>query len=94
MNYVTLLKILTEWSIDSGEYQLLFFIYETFHIGIPTNLLYKLPNMKRFDSFSSFQANHETKRLDDHHLRKLFDLFKISKYTTLSHWNGKIGYNV
>ena len=42
MDYIALIKILTEWSMKNKEYQLVNFLFSEFYIGIPVNLLYSL----------------------------------------------------
>lgn len=88
----TLLKILTEWSIESQEYALVLFIYKTFNIGIPNKLLYKLPDKDLFFSLDSFVANNNVKKVDTEELKELFDIFKKSKYKKLENWNNSFGY--
>ena len=90
-DYISLLKILVEWSMKSEEYELSYFIYKNFNIGIPNYLLYKLPTNNVFDSLSSFVENNENIRNDDEILQELFCCFKKSKYTKLQYWD-KYGY--
>jgi hypothetical protein len=91
MDYILLLKILTEWSLKNKEYDLALIIYKEFNIGIPVNLLYKLPQQNIFYSLSSFNTKNEIINYDNT-LEKLFSLFLKSKYTTLQNWSNKYGY--
>ena len=92
MDYILILKILTEWSINSKEYELLNFIYSNFDIGIPNRFLYKLPDNNIFYSLSSFNSNNDLKKTEDMYLDQLFHMFKKSKYTKLVYWNDNHGY--
>ena len=76
MNYKQLLKILIEWSIKNKNYDMLYFIYSNFNIGIPVSLLYQIQNKSIFHSLDSFFNNHRNKQLRDQNLKKLFELFK------------------
>ena len=91
MDYILLLKILTEWSLKNKEYELALIIYKEFNIGIPVSLLYKLPTQNIFSSISSLKNNNELINYDTI-LEKLFNLFLKSKYTTLINWSNKYGY--
>ena len=92
MDYILILKILTVWSINSKEYELLKFIYSNFNIGIPNKFLYKLPDHNIFYSLSSFNSNNDLKKIEDKYLDQLFYMFKKSKYTELEYWNYNYGY--
>jgi hypothetical protein len=94
MDYILILKILTEWSINSKEYELLNFIYSNFNIGIPNRFLYKLPDHNIFYSLSSFNSNNDLKKIEDKNLEQLFYMFKKSKYTRLEYWNNSQGYKI
>jgi len=83
MNYILLLQILVEWSLESKEYELLNFIYLNFNIGIPNRFLYRLPDHNVFYSLSSFNSGSDLKKIEDENLEHLFDMFKKSKYTRL-----------
>ena len=87
MDYILLLKILTEWSMKNKEYQLVNFLFSEFYIGIPVNLLYSLPSTNVFLSLNSFKSNNDLANIDDYYLNELFNKFTKSKYTKLSHWN-------
>jgi hypothetical protein len=91
MDYILLLKILTEWALKNKEYKMALNIYREFNIGIPVNLLYKLPKQNTFSSISSIKNNNEIIVYDDN-LEKLFNLFLKSKYKTLPKWNNRYGY--
>ena len=91
MNYIMLLKILTEWALKNKEYNLALVIYQEFNIGIPVNLLYKLPTQNSFSSISTLKNNNELINYDNT-LEKLFNLFLNSKYTRLTNWSNKYGY--
>ena len=39
MTTIELIKILTKWSLESKEYEMLYFIYNEFNIGIPIKFL-------------------------------------------------------
>ena len=92
MNYINLLKILLEWSINAKEYETVYFIYINFNIGITVRFLYKLPDIHIFSSLSSFNLNHDSKKIDNKYLEKLFNMFKQSKYVKLRGWNDSYGY--
>ena len=94
MDYILLLKILMEWSVNSKENELLYFIYSNFNIGIPVRFLYKLPDNNIFFSLSSFNSNNDIKNSDDKDLNNLFKLLKKSKYTKLEEWNNSYGYRL
>jgi len=92
INYIEIIKILTEWSFTNKEYEMTLFLYKTFNIGIPNKLLYKLDNKMSFYSLTSFLTTSDTKKIDDENLQKLFQIFSKSKYVALKHWTGKYGY--
>ena len=92
MDYILLLKILMEWSVNSKEYQLLYFVYNNFNIGIPVRFLYKLPDNNVFFSMSAFNSTNDIKNSDDKELNTLFRLLKKSKYRNLEKWNNSYGY--
>jgi len=92
MNYIELIKILTEWSIKSKEYKLLLFLYINFDIGIPTRFIYALPNHNIFMSLKAFNEKNEYKKVDNKDLENLFCIFKKSKYKKLQNWNESYGY--
>ena len=94
MDYILLLKILMEWSVNSEEYQLLYFIYSNFNIGIPVRFLYKLPDNNMFFSLSSFNSNNDIKNSGDKELNNLFKLLKKSKYKKLEEWRDSYGYKL
>lgn len=94
MNYKQLLKILIEWSIQNKNYDMVYFIYSNFNIGIPVSLLYQIQNKTIFNSLDSFFNNHHNKQVRDENLKKLFELFKKSKYKRLSCWNNHFGYSL
>ena len=93
IKYVELIKILIEWSIKSKEYSMLLFLYKNFNVGIPTKLIYKLPDINVFMSLSSFNEKNDTKKTDDKELDNLFWIFKKSKYKKLKNWNESYGYS-
>jgi hypothetical protein len=86
MDYKTILKILTEWSIKNKEYSLTLFIYSNFKIGIPVKFLYLLPD-KDYFTLSSFLNENDVKQHKDEYLDELIYLFKKSKYQKLESWN-------
>jgi len=92
MNYVQLIKILTEWSLKSKEYGMLLFLYTNFDLGIPTRLIYLIPNENVFMSLSSFNERNEYKKVDNKELENLFSIFKKSKYKKLKNWDESYGY--
>ena len=92
MDYIQLIKILIEWSVNSKEYDMLLFLYKNFNIGIPIKFVYKLPDNNIFYSLSSFTNNNDIKSIADHNLNELFLLFKKSKYKQLCNWNNNYGY--
>ena len=57
MDYIKLLKILIEWSINSKEYELLYFIYCNFGVGLPVKFLYKLPDQSIFNTLEKYTLN-------------------------------------
>lgn len=94
VNIISLLKILMEWGVNSKNYDVVYFIYTHFNIGIPARLLYKLPQCNTFNSLSSFLSNNNTlsRKIKDEHVKKLIDVIKTSKYKHLKHWNNGYGY--
>ena len=94
MDYILLLKILVEWSVESKEYELLKFIYTGFNIGLPNRFLYRLPDHNIFYSLSSFNSKNDLKKIEDENLEQLFYMFKRSKYTRLEYWEDSYGYKI
>lgn len=92
--YKLLIKILTEWSINNKQYDVLYFIYTNFNIGIPVKFLYKLENKNLYFCLTSFVNGHETKYIKDENLKKIVNLFKKSKYKRLKEWNNIYGYSL
>ena len=86
VDYVLLLKILMEWSIKNKEYEMTFFIYSNFSIGIPNKFLYQLPSKNYFISFSSFQNNNDCVSIKNDDINNLIQLFPYSKYCFLDEW--------
>ena len=87
-----LIKILTIWSIENKEYEMLYFLYNEFNFGIPIKYIYKLPDQIFFSSVNSFFNNRDNKKVDDIFLNKLFGLFKKSKYKRLENFENLFGY--
>lgn len=94
MDILILIKILLEWSITSKEYEMTYFLFLTFNIGIPVKFLYKLPSNNIYFSLDSFITNCDIKYSKDIYLQKLFILFKKSKYQKLHNWNYSYGYKL
>ena len=92
MTQFELIKILTKWSIDNKEYELLYNLYFLFNLGIPNIYIYKFPKYSYFSSLNSLQNKNENLKIDNEHLQKLIDLFKKSKYKKLSNWDNRYGY--
>jgi len=90
MDYYKLLKILITWSADKGEFELLYYLYNFFDLGIPNKLLYKFP------SSGVFNLSHVHSKTDiinrDFFLNKLLRDFKTSKYKKLKHWDNSYGF--
>ena len=85
-----ILKILTKWSVENKEYELLYNLYLIFDIGIPNIYIYKFPQASYFSSLNSVNDNLKT---SDNHLQKLLNLFRKSKYKKLPRWEDKYGYS-
>jgi hypothetical protein len=86
MKFLLLLKILMEWSLDNKEYELTYFIYTNFPIGIPNKYLYNLTQKNYFKSLESFKNTHDTIVINDDILNKITQLFPKSKYYLLEEW--------
>lgn len=84
MDYLLLLKILMEWSLNSKEFEIVHFIYTNFKIGIPNKYLYTLSDKNYFTSLSSFQRDNECKNPKE--MNKIIELFPFSKYGFLEEW--------
>ena len=90
MTTIELIKILTKWSFESKEYEMLYFIYNEFNIGIPIKFLYKIPDKNVFSSLNSFFDEKDNKQIDD----KLCKLIKKSKYQRLGNFDNLYGYKI
>ena len=90
MTTIELIKILTKWSLESKEYEMLYFIYNEFNIGIPIKFLYKIPDKNVFSSLNSFFDEKDNKQIDD----KLCKLIKKSKYQRLGNFDNLYGYKI
>jgi len=86
MNYILLLKILMKWSLESKEYEITYFIYTNFKIGIPNNYLYKFSRKSYFVSLSSFSKNNECITTKDNNMNNIINLFPYSNYCFLKEW--------
>lgn len=81
-----------EWSIKNKQYDITYFIYCNFDIGIPVKFLYKLEDKNTFFSLSSFINGSDTKHTKDENLKKLCELFRKSQYKKLPEWQNNYGY--
>ena len=90
MTTIELIKILTKWSLESKEYEMLYFIYNEFNIGITIKFLYKIPDKNVFSSLNSFFDEKDNKQIDD----KLCKLIKKSKYQRLGNFDNLYGYKI
>lgn len=88
MNYIELLKILTKWSSDNGEFELLYNIYTIFNIGIPNKLLYNFPS-NGVITMSRLRCGIHNK---DIFLKKIMEEFRHSKFKKLSCWSNTFGF--
>ena len=86
MNYSLLLKILMQWSLESKEYEITYFIYTNFNIGIPNKYLYNLSQKSYFTSLSSFSHNNDCITTKDNNMCKIIELFPYSKFSFLKEW--------
>ena len=86
MNYALLLKILMQWSLESSEYEITYFIYTNFNIGIPNTYLYNLSRKSYFTSLSSLTKNNDCITTKDCNMTKIINLFPYSKYSFLEEW--------
>jgi hypothetical protein len=92
MDFIYLIKILTTWSINNNEFELLYYLYCNFDIGIPNRYIYKFPTYSHFNSLQSLK-NNNTVKVDNLFLKNLIQIFKTkSKFTQLKNWNNNYGY--
>jgi hypothetical protein len=94
IDYKLLVKILIEWSIKNKQYDMTYFMYSNFNIGIPVKFLYNLEDKNIFFSLSSFINGNDTKHTSDENLKKLSELFRKSKYKQLIEWKNNYGYSL
>lgn len=86
MDYEKLIKILIEWSIQNKEYNMSLFLFDNYNLGIPNKLLYRLPKLNYFQSFSSLNSYNDIYKSDDLILDILILKLKKSKYKYLEKW--------
>jgi hypothetical protein len=91
MSTTQIVKILTKWSVENEEYELLYNLYSMFNIGIPNIYIYKFPQASYFTSLSAVNDNLKT---SDIHLQKLLNSFRKSKYKQLPAWDSAHGYSI
>ena len=97
MNYMTILKILMKWSLENKQYDIAYFIYSEFNIGIPCKFLvniYPSDNIFNINAFVNRRININTRYIRDIYLKNLIILLKKSKYQILCNWNDKHGYKI
>jgi len=90
MKYIEIIKILTKWSCETGNYELLYNLYILFNIGIPNKLLYKLPSKGEI-SFNHISAMNDVYNKDLFFL-KIMEKFRRSKYIRLKYWKNSFGF--
>uniref|UniRef100_A0A6C0D071 Uncharacterized protein n=1 Tax=viral metagenome TaxID=1070528 RepID=A0A6C0D071_9ZZZZ len=84
-----LLKILMLWYLESGEYEVVYYLYKDFNVGIPARYIYKFPDntIKTLENVLDpvYNTNNE-------YIKKIYSLFKNSKWQELPTWNNSYGY--
>lgn len=86
MDMHKLLKILMKWGFENQSYDMVYFIYTEFNIGIPVKFLYNLPSTTTFSSIGSFMRNSDLKNISDDHLRDILSRLVRNKYKYLEEW--------
>jgi hypothetical protein len=86
MDTLSLLKILLKWGFETQSYDMVYFIYTEFNIGIPVKFLYNLPSSSTFNSIDSFMRNSELKNISDDYLRDILSTIVRNKYKYLEEW--------
>lgn len=81
-----LLKILMKWGFENQSYDMVYFIYTEFNIGIPVKFLYNLQSTTTFSSIGSFMRNSDLKNISDNHLRNILSRLVRNKYKYLEEW--------
>ena len=94
MDFRKLGTILMKWSLENNEYQLVYFLYSEFYIGIPNTYIYKMQKRKIFNSIDDFTDNHNIITGNgDIWLIKLLEEFKNnSQWIKLPLWDQRWGY--
>lgn len=93
MDINKLSKILMCWGLEKKEYELVYFLYNNFEIGIPNTYIYKMDQKTTFNSIKDFtENNHAISGNKNIWLQKILDLFPKSKWVKLPLWEGRWGY--
>tara|TARA_Y100000389_G_C17455906_1_gene518145 strand:+ start:1816 stop:2118 length:303 start_codon:yes stop_codon:yes gene_type:complete len=88
-------KVLLEWSLKKEEWYISLLLYKYINIGIPNRFLYKMPQKNVYNSLGSVLQNKDEIVISFNNsmiLKRLFELFKSSKWCKLIEWGDLYGY--
>lgn len=60
MDVDELSRILMCWGLEKKEYELVYFLYNNFEIGIPNTYIYKMDQKTTFDNIKDVMENNNT----------------------------------
>lgn len=92
MDYKELGLILMKWSLRNEEWDMVHYLYTTYHIGIPNQILYAFPHKNKYNSITNALESHLTLSSTIPKLQDLLLLFKESRWERLPEWNNLYGY--